>query len=42
MLIGVSPVGCTSIRIAATLGYEYRLLYYAMLLNVIELNIMLL
>jgi hypothetical protein len=25
VLIGFSPVGCTSIRIAVTLGYEYRL-----------------
>jgi hypothetical protein len=25
VLIGVSPIRCTSIRIAATLGYEYRL-----------------
>jgi hypothetical protein len=25
VLIGFSPAGCTSIRIAATLGYEYRL-----------------
>jgi hypothetical protein len=24
-LIGFSPAGCTSIRIAATLRYEYRL-----------------
>jgi hypothetical protein len=25
VLLGFSPVGCTSIRIAATLGYEYHL-----------------
>jgi hypothetical protein len=25
VLIGFSPVGCTSIRITVTLGYEYRL-----------------
>jgi hypothetical protein len=25
VLIGFSPAGCTSIRITATLGYEYRL-----------------
>jgi hypothetical protein len=24
-LIGFSPAGCTSMQIAATLGYEYRL-----------------
>jgi hypothetical protein len=24
-LVGFSPVWCTSIRITATLGYEYRL-----------------
>jgi hypothetical protein len=28
-LVGYSPVGCTSIRIAATLGYEYHLFVVA-------------
>jgi hypothetical protein len=29
VLIGVSPAGCTSIRIAVTLGYEYLLFVVA-------------